>query len=314
MFGSTSSWPLTLLGDIFPLQFHPAGLSDILLVFGAIYLVIISLVAPPTPTWRLVRAGFVAPIASAAFFYVGFYPILKCYADQWGTVVMTTYYAIHAFELLVFFPAEEYSYRVLPRTPTATPSAEATTAIKRPVTALETTATEWYIEPVPESWTWKRFWWASSLFWGMRGIGWNSPPPLPSSSLNPPYTPGSSRKRFVWVRLREYIIGWIVMDLTRSYMNLSAASAFFSGRPGSPNYSDLTQVQRAIYSVCVVVRIVLGMERPHVACGMIFVTVGGVMGWETETCSPWGWPPLFGGFQVLWNSPGLSQMWSKVSR
>lgn len=311
---SIDSWTIGVLSEHLPFEFHPAGLPDVLLAFAAIYLVILSLVTPPTPTWRLVRAGIVTPIASFAFFYFGFYPSFQNYTDQWGTPVLTFYAIIHTFELLVFFPAEEYSYRVLPRSPTAvklSPKADATP--NGSASTSKGLGTEWYIEAVPAPWTWKKFWWASSLFWGMRGIGWNFAPPLPSSSLRPPFTPGSSRKRYVWVRLGEYIIGWILLDLVRSYMNLSSGAAFFSGRPGSPDYTDLTRLQRAIYSICVVTRIVLGMERSHVACGIIFVTIGGIMGWETETCSPWGWPPLFGGFQELWRHPGLSQMWSRVS-
>lgn len=307
------------LSRVLPLQFHPVGPADVLAAFACIYLVVLSLVAPPTPTWRLIRAGIVTPVVSVGFAYFGFFPVFGSYEEQWGTLVITAYCIIHTLEMLVFFPAEEYSYRVRPRSPAKVVLPPKTAAAIRGneqtnghATVSKSYKAEWVVEAVPAPWTWEKFWWANSLFWNMRGIGWNFAPPLPSSSLKPPYTPGSSRRQFVWTRLRTYVIQWIILDMIRSWMNLSPAAAFFSGRPGAPNYSELTQVQRAIYSVCVVTRIVLGMDRSHIPCGIVFVTIGGVMGWDTEICSPWGWPPLFGSFGEVWRHPGLSQMWSRV--
>lgn len=304
----------TALNKLIPLSFHPMGLKDVLILFAAIHIVIIALITPPTPSWKLVRAGIAAPLAAGLFLYFGLYPIQKCYEDQWGTGCITLYQACHAFELLLFFPAEDYCYRVLPQPALnmQLPS-EALRVISDPRSTPEKRGYVWKAETVPAPWTWEKFWWAHSLWWSMRGIGWSFSPTLPAQSLKDPYIPGSSRKRFVYTRCRRYLFNWIITDLLRAFMNLSSASEFFGGRPGSTTYASLSQFQRAIYSICVVSRVALGMDRSHIPTGVIMVTLGGMFGWETELCSPYGWTPLFGGITDIWKYPGLSQMWSRVS-
>lgn len=296
-----------------PLKTHPLGAIDFLAFVSGMYIVVLALLAPPTPAWRLFRAAAAAPFASLFFCYVAVYAKAKCYEDQWGTILFATWWTVHAFELLVFFPAEEYCYRVTPRprTPATSPGPEDRGS--NCPTLITTDGAGWSIEPVPQPWTWAKFWWAHSLWWSMRGIGWNFAPALPPSFRKPPYSPGSSRRQFVYARLRRYALNWILTDLLRSFANLSSASAFYSGKPGAPTYADLTQLQRGIYSTCMVLRIAFGMDRTHIPFGVVMVTLGGIMGWETELCSPWGWPPLFAPLSDTWKHPGLSRMWSRVS-
>lgn len=98
----------------------------------------------------------------------------------------------------------------------------------------------------------------------------------------------------------------------RSLMNLTSARAFFHPNP-TLTYADLTLGQKAIYSIMVVTRTWYGLNLPHVLAALLCVGIAGLMGWEGEMWSPWGWPPLFGNFTELWRYPGLSTMWSRVS-
>lgn len=221
-------------------------------------------------------------------------------------------------ELLVFFPAEENLYRLKPskrfelkHTPSAT-SDEHTNGLSNGHTTT-TSKADLVAEPLPPPWTMAKFWWASSLWWSWRGIGWNYTCSLPTTSRSHPFSHSSSRLAYIRRRLTFYILGWFLHDLTRSFMNVGPYSSFFGGHQGAPNYNDLSVGQKALFSICVVTRIVTGMEESSVACGLIFVSIGGVMGWEGEFWSPWGWPPIYGSLADLWRHPGLSSMWSRVS-
>lgn len=169
-------------------------------------------------------------------------------------------------------------------------------------------------EPVPPSFTLAKFYWALSLIWSYRGIGWNFTCPLPHSSRVHPFLRSSSRREYLKVRLWNFLLLWISWDAFRSFMNLSSASTYFGGGPIAPPYSSLTTWQRAVYSICVSARIVIDIQKSHTAMSLICVALGGVMGWESESWSPWGWPPLFGSFAEVWKYPGLATMWSRVSQ
>ena len=239
-------------------------------------------------------------------------------------------YITRTLELLVFCPPEENVFRVRRRAPTKLNGSTAgQNGTQHHLTNGHTVKStnghaghherehaveEVLPEPVPAPWTMAKFGWALSLWWSLRGIGWNYCCPLPNSSRRHPFTVTSSRRSYIIYRLRYYILGWIVWDLTRSYMNCSTAAPYFNGLPGvAPTYESLSQWQRGVYSLCVVCRIVFGCEKTHTGLSMILVAIGGAMGWDNEIFSPWGWPPLFGTLSEVWKNPGLAITWSKVS-
>ena len=313
------------LPDFFSSTPRKADGLDTIFGFALMYLVVFALVTPPTPGWKFVRAGIVAPFVTAGFIWMPVYRLVKDWTDQWGTIVLFTFFAIRTLELLVFFPAEENVYRVVPTkegvTITLPPKVPAELngnghgpAPKTNKTRTATRPETMTAEPVPPPWTFAKFCWANSLWWSWRGIGWNYASPLPNSSLQSPFTRNSTRTSYITHRVSEFIFKMTILDFVRAWMNCSSASAFFSGRPGSPTYVDLTQVQRAVYSMTQAIRTVTGMEISHIPVSIGMVAMGGMMGWEGELWSTWGWPPLFGTFGDVWRSPGLSQMWSKVSR
>lgn len=167
-------------------------------------------------------------------------------------------------------------------------------------------------EPVPPPWSLARFYWAWSLVWTHRGLGWNFSPPLVPAADHPPFRRGSSRKHFVIRQLRDFFINLLLIDIIRTYMNNDpSASAFFSLH--QPHYSDLTQWQRAVFSTCVALRVCLGMNKSYFISSIFMVSLGEHMGWEGEMWSTWGWPPLYGTLRDIWVYPGLSVAWSRVS-
>ncbi len=64
---------------------HPNSPTDIAIALASKYLVILSLLTPPTPFYKLLRAGIVAPLVIAGFAYSAYWPIQKDYEDVWGT-------------------------------------------------------------------------------------------------------------------------------------------------------------------------------------------------------------------------------------
>lgn len=154
-----------------------------------------------------------------------------------------------------------------------------------------------------------------SLTWSWRGIGWNYCCPLPHSSRRHPYTRSSSRRDFLLLRLRNTVILWISWDVFRTITNLTPASKFLTNPEGTAvPYANLSVLERAFYSVLVSARIVIDMEKSNLGASILFVAIGGYMGWEGEIWSPFGWPPLFGSFDEILRYPGLATMWSRVSQ
>jgi hypothetical protein len=88
-----------------------------------------------------------------------------------------------------------------------------------------------------------------------------------------------------------------------------AAYDFFSGRVP---YADLTLAQKVACSAAVVSRVWWILHETYIPLSIFAVCVGGWMGWEGEFWSPWGWPPILGGFKEIWLHPGLSTVWSRV--
>lgn len=218
-------------------------------------------------------------------------------------------FIFRTYELLVFFPAEEHTHRFVHRTnPRPLPSV---LALKPPSSSNDTQPL--VPERVPAPYTLAKFYWATSLWWSWRGVGWNYCCPLPSSSRREPYTKGSPRRAYFFSRLSFIAAAWLFYDLMRSLMNLTPARAFFHPNPILA-YTDLTLSQKALYSIMVVTRTWYGLNFSHVLASLLFVGIGGLTGWEGEMWSPWGWPPLFGNFKELWRYPGLSTMWSRVRR
>ena len=216
----------------------------------------------------------------------------------------------------MFFPAEEHNYRSQPGSSLkprhangpVVSNGHADSAIPR-----ESDTIGYVREPIPAPWTYARFSWAMSLWWSLRGIGWNYCCPLPSSAFRHPFKRASSRRGFVVDRLVHYLIGWCLWDINRSFMNLGPGRDFFSGR-GEVTYQDLGHWRKGLYSICLVERVCFDMEKTHTSVSILFVLIGGIFGWDTEIWSPWGWPPLFGSFQEIWQRPGLSYLWSRVGQ
>ncbi|ORY34899.1 hypothetical protein BCR39DRAFT_515473 [Naematelia encephala] len=294
---------------------HAATTTDIFIGFGSVYLLIFSLVLPPS--WRILRAGILAPIISIGFLYCGWMVRQKDWADTWGTCCLVTNFAIRTMEWLVFFPAEDNVYRLVtvPTRPSGLINGH-NNQQQQPDKATKTTGENSNStvepEPIPPPFTLAKFYWASSLFWSWRGIGWNFAPPLSPSSYTEPYTRTSSRISYLRHRFLYYIFVFAIHDINRTFTNCSSAAPFFSGSPGAPRYSDLTEVQKGIYSICVAARIWFSLELTHVLYSLILVSIGGIMGWKGELWTPWGWPPLLGSLSDVWRYPGLGTMWSRT--
>jgi hypothetical protein len=279
-----------------------AGPFYLVILFGNAAICILSLLPPPTPTWKVFRVGMMTPLILYGFYYLGYLTRPKDWEDSWGSTLFMTSWGIRALELLVFFPAEENVYRL-----------QRTTNINSQ-NSKDDPAETIIREPIPPPWTLEKLYWSASLWYSLRGIGWNYDCSLPSTSLQYPYSPTTPRKDYLISRVKHYILAILLHDTARSYMNLSPAHSFFTRLSNSPTYTQLGQIQRAVYSIALATRIWFSLEKTHVVMCLVFVSVGGVMRWEGEFWEPWGWPPMFGGLRDIWRYPGLSHMWSKVSR
>ncbi|OCF35136.1 hypothetical protein I316_03177 [Kwoniella heveanensis BCC8398] len=318
--------PLDPLFALLP-KTHPQTEKDILLGLATIGFVQLLLATPYTPGWRLFRAAVGAPIACGLFGWVIVAAVDVYDINQWGVAILSASFIFKVFEYFLFFPPEEHCHRLVPRSSsrstkssghsngdTPTSKLKARSEDTTSVGVNETQEEEALVpEPVPAGFTWAKLCWAASLWFSYRGIGWNYVCPLPRSAYQPPYTRQSSRKAFLIKQLKMWVFGYLVDDFFRAYRNCSSAAPFFSGLPGiAPPYSSLTQYERAIYSIAVVVRVWFGLINSHIGWSMGMVILGGILGWETEMFAPWGWPPLFGGLVELWKHPGLSTMWSRT--
>ncbi|WWC65983.1 uncharacterized protein I303_108605 [Kwoniella dejecticola CBS 10117] len=302
---------------------HPKNGMDAFIGIGAVHLMILAHLTPHTGGWRLFRMGIVTPLCLAAFGYIVVAQIEKDDLTHWGTCVLMCIYSMRVLEYFVFFPAEENCHRVVPRSqvhPRGTSS-----SLKIPLSnghshsASGGTPTKHTIEkvdeeevliaePVPAPFTWKKLYWSWSLLWSYRGIGWNYQCPLPSESTRHPYSRKSSRLAWGYATIRYYAIGYIIDDFFRSIRNIYGKEFFAGNIP----YTNLTQFERGLYSTAVVIRVWFGLIHSWTITAVIFVTIGGVLGWNDEIFAPWGWPPMFGSLGQLWKHPGLSTMWSKT--
>ncbi|OWZ54431.1 hypothetical protein C349_03549 [Cryptococcus neoformans var. grubii Br795] len=286
---------------------HPVTPFDYNLGFINAFLTTVILSLPHHGPWRLFRIAIAAPLISTIWGYLMFIPVTESNYDHWGIPILLLSFIFRTYELLVFFPAEEHTHRFIPRlNPRPPPNVS---ALKPPSSSNDTQPL--VPERVPAPFTLAKFYWATSLWWSWRGVGWNYCCPLPSSSRREPYTKGSPRRAYFFSRLTFIAAAWLFYDFMRSLMNLTSARAFFHPNP-TLTYADLTLGQKAIYSIMVVTRTWYGLNLPHVLAALLCVGIGGLMGWEGEMWSPWGWPPLFGNFTELWRYPGLSTMWSRT--
>ncbi|ODN78597.1 hypothetical protein L202_04202 [Cryptococcus amylolentus CBS 6039] len=284
---------------------RPVVPLDYNLGFFNILLTALVLAAPHTGGWKLFRIGVAAPFISALWVYLAFVPVTICNYDHWGIPVLLASFVARTFELLVFFPAETHTHRLVPRKPLPVDSTKLS-----PV-AITSENTPLVPEQVPPPFTLAKLYWAASLWWSFRGLGWNYCCPLPASSRKAPFIKGSSRKEFFIAQAKFFALAWIWHDLMRTIMVFTEAADFFL--PGATmSYDDLSFGQRALYSIIVVSRTWYGLNLAHVTSSCFIVALGGLLGWEGEIWSPWGWPPLFGNFAELWKYPGLSTMWSRT--
>jgi len=291
---------MVALTTIYPLSPHPMRLIDMALFPLANLITAIALLGPARPAWQMIRKGFLAPLAVGIHLYFGYFAVPVSYEDHWGQMIFSSAWAFRVLQHLVFFPAEDHCFRVKPR------------ANDENGQGSDTNPLVLVAEPVPAPWTRARFYWAWSLSWSLRGIGWNYTPPLVPAANGHPFLRGSSRSAFVAYQLRKLLINTLAIDIIRTYMNVNpSASAFFSSH--QPHYAGLTQWQRAVLSTCVALRTCLGIVKSFYMGSIFLVLIGGCMGWEGEMWSPWGYPPVFGSLQDTWRLPGVSTAWSRVS-
>ncbi|WWD20169.1 hypothetical protein CI109_104645 [Kwoniella shandongensis] len=293
---------------------HPAGPIDYSVGFLNIFLTQLVLTTPCTPGWKLFRAGVAAPIIVSIWVYLALWPILWYSFDHWGIVIFLTSHAFRTLEWLVFFPAEENLHRLVPKSSLVSKIRSSTTNGKPIANGDNSTdSTALVPEPIPPPFTFAKFCWAASLWWSIRGVGWNFCCPLPSSSVKPPYTRGSTRWQWLKAQTKIFLVSYIVYDSVRTFQNLTWGRSFFHDVVGiAPSYSTMTSSHKALYSIAVVTRVYWGLQSTHFQAAALMVTIGGMMGWEGELWSPWGWPPLFGSLIELWKHPGLSTMWSRT--
>ena len=319
---SSSFIPLFL--DWTPRQPQPL---DYALSFGNLLLIPLLLCTPLTPTWRIIRAAVFAPLTMIIWAHV--IPLAKeSMVDQWGSTTLMAWFMGRCLMMFVLYPLEESAYRLKARrqsSKSANGSANghekgnggANGYVQTPKNRSSHSAvsheTDLEAEPVPPPWTLAKFYWANSLWWSWRGIGWSYCPPLPPSSTRHPFSRDSTRKEYLIYRFKHWIIFRILSDFVFLYMNLSKDSPFFLDQPGAKLYTDMTQWERAKHSLIIVGWVIQSLDRDHIHMSFVFVGLGGLMGWEGEMWSPWGWPPMFGGFRDIWENPGLSFTWSRVS-
>ncbi|WVR08190.1 hypothetical protein IAU60_005236 [Kwoniella sp. DSM 27419] len=277
------------------------------LAFGALLAHNLVLLSPCTPGWKAIRAGIISPVILVIYGW-----IILCTCDEsnfetWGVSILLAGFCMRVLEYLVFFPPEEHCHRIVPQS-------QLRPASKGHAKHSTSTDTDPFVpEPVPPPFTWAKFCWAASLWWSYRGIGWNTVCPLPSSSLQRPYTRSSGRLSFLARQTVNWVVFYLIDDLCKASMYLSSASAFFTEAQGiAPPYTSLSQLERAWYSTMVAVDVWFGLLKSHIVVGCLCVAFGGLMGWESEMFAPWGWPPLFGSLSELWKHPGLSTMWSRT--
>lgn len=168
---------------------------------------------------------------------------------------------------------------------------------------------EQVIEPVPLPWTLHKFYWALSLFSSWRGIGWNYVSPLSAKAYNHPYKRTSTRKAFIWNQTSSLVPVCILGWATKRYITTIGFDFFH----GLVSWSELSRTQVFCHSLSVVVRVWWILNVGYIPMSLGCVIVGGVFGWKGEFWEPWGWPPIFGGLKEVWQFPGLSTVWSRVS-
>ncbi|WVQ75038.1 hypothetical protein IAR50_004647 [Cryptococcus sp. DSM 104548] len=212
---------------VVPLDYILGSLNILLTTF--------VLAAPHTDGWKLFRVGVAAPLISAIWVYLSFVPVTTCDYDHWGIPILLASFIARTYELLVFFPAETHTHRLVPRVPSLTDtklSPVLSPSEKAPLVP----------EQIPLPFTLAKLYWASSLWWSLRGIGWNYCCSLPASSSKALFTKGSSRKEFFIVQAKFFVLAWIWQDLMRTVMVFTEASAFFL--PGATvTYDDLNLQQ-----------------------------------------------------------------------
>nr|XP_019009226.1 uncharacterized protein I206_05873 [Kwoniella pini CBS 10737]OCF48007.1 hypothetical protein I206_05873 [Kwoniella pini CBS 10737] len=285
---------------------HPQNGLDVFIGLATVHLMILTHLTPHTGGWRLFRMGIIAPLCLTGFGYIVVGQIEKDDLTHWGTCVLMCIYSMRVLEYFVFFPAEENCHRIVPRSQIH-PRAKSTHLMTPESNELEDDEVL-IAEPVPAPFTLKKLYWSWSLIWSYRGIGWNYQCPLPSESTNHPFSRKSSRLSWGYATIRYYIIGYLIDDFFRSIRNIYGKEFFAGNIP----YNTLNQFERGLYSTAVVIRVWFGLIHSWTISAIIFVTLGGILGWNDEIFAPWGWPPMFGSLNQLWKHPGLSTMWSKT--
>jgi hypothetical protein len=271
---------------------HP-GSAAVAILAQAILAIGIAVTTPESK----VRRWFVLPVCMGLLLWHSLYNTAEVANTDWGHGCQMITRMLRAFELVVLYQAEKHYWRV-------TPVLKEDKIMYAPV-------------PVPEPWTWAKLDWAWSLWWNQRGIGWNFQPPLPASCFAHPFTPLSSRRDYLLNRLYHLGRLLVIDDIVTSIIASPAHNAFFSGRPYGPDslasLASLPIHLRALYSICVVGKILTGTDIPTTIFDILCVGVGGLFGLRGEWFEPWGHPPMFGTLGEMWVQPGLGVLWGKAS-
>ncbi|ORX37889.1 hypothetical protein BD324DRAFT_623677 [Kockovaella imperatae] len=304
------------IGAMFGLILYPhrPTILDFIICLGNMVIVPLLMITPLTPGWRFIRGAIFAPLTSSIFLYVSTCIAQYNLADRWGVPVLMGYFFAQCWSIFLFWPPEDNVYRLIPRITGQTHLHNGHEGHDRhngnPHGHSKSTTVDLVAEPVPEPWTLAKFYWANSRWWSWRCIGWSDSCPLPQSAQRHPYTHQSSRKDYLIARFKYLILTVIVGDFIHSYIRLSSQAPFFQNLPGAQTYDEMSTWERAKCSLITVGWIWFSLELPQVQCSIFFVGAGGILGWEGEIWSPWGWPPMFASSGNFFRRPTLAYTWS----
>lgn len=180
---------------------HPLTDNDLIpFVFFTLALSALIALTPPTTGWKLVRASIFGLYVSCQVYFCLFV-VNPTWETHWGNITGMQWHFVKGLEVMLFYPPEENLFR-----------------IRRKEFAIKDGKVEWEDEPVPESRTVKKLYWALDAWFSQRGIGWNYATPLPESSKRQPFTATSTRLAFVLNRLKYLTMMYLINDLARLYM------------------------------------------------------------------------------------------------
>lgn len=232
--GNMTRWDLSTDGRYYDIRAHARHVAptDFLPLVGFICFNCLLIAAtPPTPAWKRVRAAvFPFMLSYQLWFVTSTYelPWYRC----WGNATGQLWHTVKALEVLVFYPPEDHCYRIKPQGKETAKRNQLdvkddagrarenghgvavrdgdSSGMQAPPTLVP--------ESIPPPFTLVKLYWAFSLWFSQRGIGWNYVAPLPASSMRHPFTRKSSRRAYLVNRVIYLLCVYLACNLTRAYM------------------------------------------------------------------------------------------------